>query len=534
MAFDLTGRPRRELQPQRVRRFDASQIARGMGVGNVTRDTDGLIKSIAAVAGRGGGQLYIPDSLILGDDIDCPRTVTLVGLDPSVTILKSDGTQRRINITGQPGQSPGFDGDLYAARFLTFDNVSLVLGPGVSDHARGCVAFFCQFVNSDYGLYVEGENSTAFAQVGAMMCKFRLCDYGIIFHRGGPHHIVSQCDVSECAEAAILVDGMQPDGISLFIANGYSDHCRRFLKVVGPITDGGIYVARWGVELCGTLPGDVPAADGYAIEMEGGQVWLEQFQMFNGPHTSSQFYVKGGVLFDTGGGRRYWDDGEYARTEGAGVIVVDQSKIFSPGRLWGNGQAPFAHASSSGGKIVAPRSGYIGWVGGSSAVLNTASPVHTQRLAETRDGNERTMEFDLVVTDIGSANGNTARVQLADGATSPFIDLGFPPQFGRARVRVVHRPGVSWDVRSEYFLNNTNSNIALAATSPPTKTEFDNLVNRVNWMKNASQGGSVADPGAFGSTRFLVITTVASSGTPSTMQMLNYRETISGPPMVGI
>jgi hypothetical protein len=524
--FDPTGRPPREIARSQAW-YNASDVDPRIGLGN--DDSGPLATVVDTLDAMGGAGLMIDRRVMLTADLEVPRTVALGGVHPTKSIIVSDGTQRRVKVKGVASDAPDFEGDLYEVVGLTFDNVSLVMGPDAGDVPRGQRARSCQFVNSDYGLYIEGINGGAFAGVGAIDCKFRVCGNGILFNRAGPNNLVANCDVSECTEAGIKVNGVITDGISMFVSNTYCDHSARFIKAVGPINgDGGIYVRGGGIELVGSGNAG-PYADGYAIENEGCQIWLEQVNCFAGPDTTAILWNKGGVIY-VKSGRWYWPTQKFCRISG-GTIVFHQEDVFSGEKLWGgDGMVAFATASSSGGKVVAPRSGFIGNFNYNLPQLTAASSTYNLRCAEAYDANDRVWEFEVV--SLGNGTTNTLRIDFADGVNTIRCDMNFPIIAGGGSFRLVNKRGSEFVCYGTYA-PDASPTIAAASANPVPKTDYDTAVARYNkaavFLRRQSPEASV-----LANTKFLAFSTLGGNPGASTINVFNLVEQVVGPYQVGI
>lgn len=534
--FDPTNRTPKSKYVRQTKRWDIQQIAtREIGIGN--DDQPDILDAVGTIDDLGGGEILISKHLVIGADINWPRTVIPVGYGEHVSQFKSDGTQRRINITGVPADCPDWAGDAYTVRRLTFDNVSLVFGPNSGDVPRGCKAKSCQFVNSDYGLYFEGQYGGAFAGVGALDCKFRLCETGVWFNKAGPAHFLTHCDISECTDSAIRVHGTVADGMSLFISQVYCDHSKRYFKQTGVLSgDSNVYARGFGVELVGT--GDSGAyADGYAIENDGCQIWLRDTNLFAGPDTDALLWNKSGVIYHLSG-RVYWNTNQYCRID-AGTIIVDQSKIFMPNKLWGNVLGSvvdvtgnFHHTSSSGGKVVAPRNGFISQAlkDGDIPQLTPASNVQNVLIAQAYDYNGIRITFHAKFA--AGTTTCTLRVQLADGVHTILCDMAMPVISGGADFVVDYIPGQVFRV-SAIFAKFTIPTLGAAAASPPTKAEFDPVVTAVNtgaiWVSHSATESSTVT-----NDRYLSLTTLGGNPGAATIDFFNFRVVSSGPPQLGI
>lgn len=514
-------------------------------------DTDAFTDTIQHVQDEGGGAIAVDGVCILSDDVEMRRDVTLIHPAGAGWGRIYSASQHRIFITGAPADIPGFNGDQHVISGMTFDGVSLDVAPNSGDVGRGCKQQLCQFINSDRALWF---GRGVFGGSGPLACQFRLCPIGIYYDMAittagqGADLYIAQCAINECSTAAIKIAGLSLDGISLRITDTYCDHGARFLIANGGTGDSGIYLVGCGVELCGLGPGDVALSDGYFIENNGCNIWVDGLHGFGidasapilGAVTTANFWNKSGTMFIRSG-RQYWGANQFARID-AGTIVVYQDGIFSPGKLWGEEGAPFAHASSSGGTIVAPRAGYVGRMNKNTfdfpsgttprvGTMTNALPQMSMRASEAWDGNDREYEFDVVSSSIGTYN--SLRILLGDGVHTPFHDLNFPLVVGGARVRMIWKMGVELEVSCTYA-PSASSTIAHAAGSTPTAAEYNATVDRVNLGEAVYLRLTTADTTSIGSVKFLVFQSIAPSGTASTITISNMIERISGPHILGI
>jgi hypothetical protein len=153
--------------------------------------------------------------------------------------------------------------------------------------------------------------------------------------------------------------------------------------------------------------------------------------------------------------------------------------------------------------VQGPRHGYAGRVDHptSTITLTNASPTDSSTLlAQAYDNNDRVFEFDIACAAGGT--DNALRITLADGGTSPHVDLTFPNVAGGAHVRCVWRRG---------------STLQATATYAPTSAGNAAYVS-----------ASVSDTTAIGNIKFLGLQTIKFGATAGQIQVTNLVEIISG------
>lgn len=159
--------------------------------------------------------------------------------------------------------------------------------------------------------------------------------------------------------------------------------------------------------------------------------------------------------------------------------------------------------------------------------VSSAAP-SSLRLAEAFDANPRELWMEIQGMGDGS-DAQSLRIQLADGVTSPFVDLVFPLGLEIVGVlRIVHEPGASMSVSCDWSLGDSAADVPLVS-NPPTKAEVDAIVNRINLMKRSHLVHTMPG-GVTTTTRVLEFSTLPGSGTASTFNILALREFIAGPP----
>lgn len=542
--FDVLNRPRSELTTPTGAIHTVKDISPSVGEGN--DDTAAIMDAFENMDGIGGGELVFDRPMTLAQDITLTSRKTIPrGVGAHRSILHGAGGQRVFRITGLPADPPGFDGDLQVVHGMTFDGVTLGLGhPTASnlvDTSRGIRVAFCEFVHGDVGLQIEGRytaapggNNKAFAGVGAIFCKFRLLNYGIRFVNAGPSGTVLGCGIDECSEASIWVDGIALDGLSLFVgANTYSDHSKRFMLVNGPkFGDGGLYVTGVGVELCGTSSADTkyPGFSTF-IENDGANIFIDQMQGFVGPHTDVAFWNKSGNILVRGGGRWDWPAGKLIRID-SGFFVFDQSNIFAAPRLWGEGSVPFIHASSTGGQVIAPRTGFMGRTNIDFGLASGPTALSAPINIEAYDYNLRIFEFSI--STLANGTDNVLRIFMNDGIHDTHLDMTMPLIAGGGRVRIVHTPGGTLHAVLLYNPSSIFTTVPPAVGANPTKFEFDQFAAKFNGTKPYNQTSTIVDNSSVTRQRQFQLQTVSPSGTPSTISIRGLSEQIIGPKVIGL
>lgn len=526
-----------------------------------TDDTAAVQACADAINAAGGGAMWVDKWYRITSNVTVTNKVAIVGIGPGLCGF-SAASFKTISVTGAP------QGWRYTLENVGFSKVGLIFGYSGSDFALGlrvvnctfdsCTTGIyigsnvflmlvdnCQFIDSSKGIHYDGPSAgaTSGATMRVTNCGFFNSDahgitqYGIYFDGASASnpvdfHIVG-CHFEDIALAGLCTVNATHRHF-FWLRNSHFERMNASVSATtaGSFVTGTVYkITTAGttnftlVGAANSNVGTVFAATGagsgtgtatkvgtYCVQNDGAVIWVSDIWAWT---DTTLFYNDSGIM--TVSALSSNPQAYYFCKIDAGEIRVDTATMYTPFEPFGptNGSefpTPQVVGGNAGaGRLVTLRSPVMIRTDGYTSQMTDASPDGKWKatgayLIAKRggDGNHHIFDFTVHVTAVGT--DNYLRIQLADGSTSPYVDLGFPVFVGIATVRVVWIPGTSLTAHGVY-----------SGTTPGATT---------------TQGlyATVADTtSATAVYREVQFHSVKAGATASTMTVKNLTETIVGP-----
>jgi len=459
-------------------------------------DSTAINAANVAINASGGGVLSLGAAIYkLSSDVTQTSKVSVQGAGPNVTSIHGSGS---INWK-LTGGANGWGGPFF--RDCTFNGVVLKLGTLVADECEGTEVVDCVFKSATQGIYF-GFNCF-FTNV--VRCKFVDCTTGctVDFTTGGATSGAmmrfTDCEFHDSAATGLAHTGIALSGAPTGGASIFIDRCEfQALTVAGlNITSGNnrelVTMRDSHFELMG--------AAAFFVINDGALVTVDGLWSFSA--TEAAWFKSSGGITTLEAATGNWTASKFAKITG-GIIKVDQDRVYSPSKFWGNDQQiMWVAGSTNAGKILSLPSRARGWTSLTTGSLNDGAPNATP-IAVTQAGDKNNRVYTCCVDTTGAVGtDNSVRFQFSDGFSSFNCDLAMPLFVGKATITIVWIRGTS--ARAYGIFSGT-------APGATTTKGLDS--------------GAVSDNTDFGNATFLNISTIKAGATCATMTISSLTEEI--------